>query len=225
MTKKPLYIIHYTLYIALALSAFAEEIRVTEGFSWIAITDPGEIIIPEPTLSDPPGFVHEAVDTPLTPDAGFSAHSAMDGIQRMELRDRIRAKAAGKYPPLLYLTLTIPAAARTAERVVIEAELPYDGEIDITKCVQLIPLDRGAPTPGVSATVQEAAAELDFAHTITATPDRDGIFRFDFTETVRSITDGTIGNRFVLKPFKPRDSFDTRSITAGTFAFVLGDEE
>jgi len=223
MKFKTLLIINFSLLIALI--SFAEETRITEGFSWIAITDPGEIIIAEPTLSDPPGFVHEAVDTPLAPDAGLSAHGAMDGIHRMEIHDRARAKAAAKYPPLLYLALTIPAAARTAESVIFEAVLPYDGDVDITKCVQLIPLDRGAPTPGVSATVQEAAAELDYTHTVTATPNRDGVFKFDITEIARLIDDGAIGNRFVLKPFKPRDRFDTRSITAGTFAFVIGDEE
>ncbi len=227
MKMKTLYIIHSTLYIALALalSANAEEIRVAEGFSWNAIDDPGVIAYVEPTFTDPPGFVHEEADTPLAPLGSESDHSLMNDIRRADIRARARAETAGKFPPVLYLTISVPHDARGADKVFIEAELPYGEDVDITKCVQLIPLTRAASTPGPSADVQEATSELDYTHTVTATPNREGVFRFDITEVAGLIEDGTIGNRFVLKPFKARDSFDVRSVNARTFAFVIEDEE
>ena len=207
--------------------ALAEEIRITDCFSWSAITDPGLIVIAEPTLSDPPGFVHEVADTPLTDlgAGGLTAHEAMTGSGRAELQERNRAIAREEYPPVLLLNIVVPPSADEAERVIVEVELPYEGETDMTKCVQLIPFALDAPMPTASSTVQDVSAQLDYRYTTSATPDPDGVFRFDMTANIPLIEDRTMGNKFVLRPFKSRDSFDVSSIVDRPFAIVMTDEE
>ena len=114
------------LLFSISLNTFAEEIRISDGISCVGITDPGMIIIPEPVFSDPPGFVREAVDTPLSPISGISEHVGMDELRRSTINERTRASAAVKHPPVLYLSLGVPPAAIRAERVIIEFALPYD---------------------------------------------------------------------------------------------------
>lgn len=204
----------------ICISGFADETRITDGFTWIAITDPGGMVVDEPTLSDPPDFVLEPADTPTAP-LGTISESGMTGMGRLELQERIRTKMEEKYPPVLLLNITVPPSARTSEMTYIEIDLPYGEPIDVTKCLQLIPLIREAHTPTMSSTILETMDYLDYEHTMTATPGPDGKFRFYFTEAVRLISEGRIGNRFILKSFKPRDRFDVGSVSSGNFALVL----
>lgn len=208
------------LMFVMCVSGFADETRITDGFTWMAITDPGGMVVDEPTLSNPPDFVLEPADTPSAP-LGTISESGMTGMGRLELQERILTKMEEKYPPVLLLNITVPPSARTSEMTYIEIDLPYDEPVDVTKCVQLIPLFRDAHTPTMSSTIQGAMEDLDFEHTMTATPGPDGKFRFDFTEAVRLISEGRIGNRFILRPFKSRDKFEIESISSSNFAIIL----
>ena len=215
-------IILIALIVAICSIAFADEARFTDAISWFAINDPGTL--PHEDSIEPPEFDSEPVDTPDAP-VGAAAVSELTDADHRALLERSLAHLEERFPPVLVLTIDLPDGVEDEDIAIIEVELPFEGGVNMTKCIQIIPLETGASILTIASTVQEAIADLDFEYTVTATPDPDGILRFDATGLVALVDEGEIGNRFILRPFKGRDRFDARSISADAFSIVLGDEE
>jgi hypothetical protein len=213
--------------LALISLAFAETHRfeTTSGIFWTPITNPGTYIANEITDADYPTTVIAGSDTPRAAVIVGSVGSPITDVGRAELAERVRKMMTEKYPPMLIITMTLPSGAGTADNVIFEATLPFEGGVSPTYCLQLISLETGVPTFTTTSTVSEVTDRLDYTHIVSAIPDRDGVFRFKISELAGLIDDGTIGNRFVLKPFASRDSFDAGSVSGTPFKYVLVTEE
>ena len=185
----------------------------TTAISWIYISDPG---FPN-DIGETEIISGETVDTPSVDEAP----TPLSEESKRELSDRIRRHMEKRYPPVLLLTINLPDDALEADKVVIEARMPYSDGVLPSYCLQLIVLDSDAPELSASSTVCDAQNNIDLTHAITATPDPDGIFRFDITGLVSSIDSRDIGNRFTLKPFQYRDKFDIPEYGSQPFALVM----
>jgi len=212
--------------LALISLAFAETHRfeTTAGIFWTPITNPGTYSVREVTDADYPTTI-AGLDTPSAPVVVGSVESPISDAGRAELAERIRKMMTEKYPSILLITMTLPSGAGTANNVTFEAQLPFEGGVSATYCLQLIALETGAPTFTTTSNVSDVTSRLDYTHVISAIPDRDGVFRFNIKELADLIGDGAIGNRFVLKPFAARDSFDAGSVSGTPFKYVLVTEE
>lgn len=185
---------------------------------WFGITEPGSR--PEPVLDT--DYVSEPVDTPTLPE-GMSPTS-LSASERGEIAERTRTYMSRRYPPIIILHSTIPDGADDANKVIIEANLSFIGGVKPTYCIQLIPIRSDAPDIIASATVYDAQKLLDNNYAISATPDPDGIFRFDITSLIPLITSGEVANTFIVKPFMPKDKFEIPELTSNPFTLVMWEE-
>lgn len=194
----------------------------TTSIFWLGITEPGSI--PEPPVIDEPGF--ETEGTADTPYASISLPpEPLSDVARREIRERTYAYMSVRYPPIMALTINLPDGATEADKVIIEAGLPYEDGVKPTYCVQLMALESDAPELSTESTVYNAQSHIDRHHVISATPDPDGIFRFNITKIVSLIRSHEISNRFILKPFALRDKFEIPSYTENPFRLIMITEE
>jgi len=202
----------------LMLSLYNSELIRTEApstaINWFGIIEPGSQ--PEPVLDT--DCISEPVDTPAVSAVPLSPLTAH---QRSAIAERTRDYMSRRYPPIIILQLTLPDDAEDADKVILEADLSFADGVKPTYCIQLMPIITDAPIITIGSTVYDLQKLLDKEHAISATPDRDGKFRFNISELIPLIASGEVSNRFIIKPFMPVDKFEIPEYTDNPFTMVL----
>jgi hypothetical protein len=140
---------------------------------------------------------------------------------RRALEERTLAKMSKLHPPLIGMEVNLPVGITVSDKIIIEVQLSFEGGTNSTLCLQIVSIDSGATPLSTHSTVCEAERFYDTKHVISATADPDGVFRFDFTETARKIRNHEMSNKFILKPFMPRDRFQIPEYMSNPFRFVV----
>ncbi len=190
----------------------------TSAISWSAILFPGR-----PPVDNAEDIELEDSDSMPNPLAEASIVS-MTSEERSAYTEHEYQVMSKRYPPVLGLQITFTRETHEADKVVLEANLSYSSGISPTYCLQLIPLNSRTADVAEFSTVYEATSDMDISHAITATPDPDGVFRFNITGLIEPIGDGDISNRFMLKPFQYRDKFEIPDYGSHPFTLVMMSE-